>query len=247
MKLYLLCFATIVLTLSSCSSLFIANSTIEPIVFTKPVYRDSAFVSSYLGVKLNKSFFQNTYSDIKDNYYGQLNLSQTQTEEYYNLSYGAFGYLGQIGISNMYYENNNYETTDYKKYYGGGVSADFQLSIPFQNIIFRPFGLRGSLLYENGEYLKYKRKNMESIALVPDKFAVNLSGTFGLDYKFKQSSVGVNISAGCIVSLPNYIMDLGYAANLNYSTSKFTVFILKSGTLLIGNDDLVIGLNYKLP
>lgn len=247
MKLNLLFYAAIVLTFSSCSSLFIANSTIEPIVFTKPVYRDSAIVSSYIGGKLNKSFFQNAYSDVKDNYYGQLNVSQTQTEEYYNLSYGAFGYFGKIGILNKFYDNGIYETTDYKKYYGGGVSADFQLSIPFQNIIIRPFGIRASLLYENGEYLKYKRKDLESIALVPDKFAVNLSGTFGLDYKFKQSSVGVNFSAGYIVSLPNCIMDLGYAANLNYSTPKFTVFILKSGTLLIRNDDLVIGLNYKLP
>lgn len=247
MKLNLLCYATIVLTLSSCSSLFIANSTIEPIVFTKPVYRDSAFVSSYIGGKMNKSFFPNTYSDVKDNYYGQLNLSQTQTEEYYNLSYGAYGYLGKIGILNMCYDNEIHGTTDSKKYFGGGISADFQLSIPFQNIIFRPFGIRSSLLYEDGEYEKYKRKNLESIGLVPDKFAVNLSGTSGLDYKFKQSSIGVNFSAGYIISLPNYIMDLGYAANLNYSTLKFTVFVLKSGTLLIRNDDLVIGFNYKLP
>jgi hypothetical protein len=250
MKLKLFVITTIVFTLTSCSSLFFANSTIEPIIFTKPIYRDSAFVSSYIGGKLNKSIFQNAYSDfsdISDNYYGQLNLSQTQTEEYYNLSYGAFGYLGKIGIANNIYDNGIYETIDYKNYFGGGVSADFQLSFPLQNIIFRPFGIRGSLQYENGEYLKYKRNDLAVIALVPDKFAISLSGTCGMDYKLRQSSIGVNLSVGNIVSLPNYIMDLGYAANLNYSTPKFTVFILKSGNLLNSNDDLVVGFNYKLP
>lgn len=242
---YLAIITLFTLGFSSCSTFFIGNSNIEPVVFAKPVYRDSAFVTSYVGGKFNRSEFMNPYSDMHSNYFGQLNWSQTQTEKYFNLSYGAFGYYGQITLDQ--YESPEPFVTTNKGYFGGGISADIQLNLPFENVNIRPIGFRGSAVYEDGEFAKYKKQNLEAIGFFPDKIAMTFSQTAGIDFKLKRSSIGVNISVGSILTMPRSIIDMGYSANINYTTSKFNVFIQNSGMLLMSNSDLIVGLNYKLP
>lgn len=242
---YLVTITVFTLGFSSCSTFFIGNSNIEPIVFAKPVYRDSAFVTSYVGGKFNRSEFMNPYSDMYSNYFGQLNWSQTQTEKYFNLSYGAFGYYGQITLD-QYESYEPFDITN-KGYFGGGISADIQLNLPFENVNIRPIGIRGSAVYEDGEFAKYKRQNLNIIGFSPDKIAMNLSQTAGIDFKLKRSSIGFNISVGTILTMPHAFMDFGYSTNINYTTSKFNVFIQNSGMLLMSNSDLIVGLNYRLP
>lgn len=242
---YLAIITVFTLGFSSCSTFFIGNSNIEPVVFAKPVYRDSAFVTSYVGGKFNRSEFMNPYSDMHSNYFGQLNWSQTQTEKYFNLSYGAFGYYGRIALD-QYESSEPFDITN-KGYFGGGISADIQLNLPFENVNIRPIGFRGSAVYEDGEFAKYKKQNLEAIGFFPDKIAMTFSQTAGIDFKLKRSSIGVNISVGSILTMPRSIIDMGYSANINYTASKFNVFIQNSGMLLMSNSDLIVGLNYKLP
>ena len=242
---YLILIAVFVLGFSSCSTFFIGNSNTEPIVFVKPVYRDSAFITSYVGAKLNHSEFLNLYSDMHSNNFGQLNWSQTQTDKYFNVSYGVFGYYGQITLD-QYESYEPFDVTN-KSYFGGGVSADIQLNLPFRSVNVRPIGIRGSALYEDGEFAKYKNQNLNVIGFFPDKIATTLSQTAGIDFKFKQSSLGFNISVGTILTMPRSFMDWGYSTNINYTTNKFNVFIQNSGMLLMSNNDLIVGINYRLP
>lgn len=226
--------------LSSCSAFYMANPCIDPIVFTKPAYRDSAFVSNYVGGKLNRSVYLNQYENLSDNYFGQLYLFQTQTNKFYNMSYGAFGYYGRIGVE------KDVKPT-YEGYYGGGVSADIQLNLPIQNIDLRLIGFKTSVIYEDGEYYRNKYTGLEEIGIYTDKFACNISQTSGMTYKFRKSSLGVDLSYGYTYTIPHMLMDITYSAIVNYSTPKFTVYVQKSGALMVSNDDLVIGLNYRLP
>lgn len=248
---YLITISVFTLGFSSCSAFFIGNSNIEPIVFAKPVYRDSAFVTSYVGGKFNRSEFMNEsellsiFNDMHSNYFGQLNWSQTQTEKNFNVSYGVFGYYGQVTLD-KYEDSGQFDITS-KGYFGGGISADIQLNLPFKNINIRPIGIRGSAVYEDGEFAKYKRDNLNFIGFGPDKIAMNLSQTAGIDFKLKRSSIGFNMSVGTILTMPHAFMDFGYSTNINYTTSKFNVFIQNSGMLLMSNNDLIVGLNYRLP
>lgn len=230
------------MTFSSCSTLFIGNSNIEPIVFVKPVYRDSAFITSYVGGKFNRSEFMNLYSDMHSNYIGQLNWSQTQTEKYFNLSYGVFGYYGQVSLN----EYQNTQMID-KSYFGGGISTDIQLNLPFENVNIRPIGIRAAALYEDGEFAKYKRQNPDVLGFGPDKLAMSFSQTAGIDFKLKRSSIGVNMSVGTILTMPRSMIDMGYSTNINYTTNKFNIFIQNSGMLFMSNNDLIVGFNYRLP
>lgn len=225
--------------LSSCSSLFLANPGIDPIVFTKPAYRDTAFVSNYVGGKLNKSVYLNQYEILSDNHFGQLYCFQTQTNKYYNISYGAFGYYGKVGFEENF-------STNYEGYYGGGVSADIQLNIPIQNIDLRLIGVKVSGIYEDGEYYRNKYSGLQDFGIFTDKFACNMSQTGGMTYKFRKSSLGVDLSYGFTYTIPHMFMDLTYSAIVNYNTPKFTVYVQRSGALMVSNDDFVIGLNYRL-
>lgn len=225
--------------LSSCSTLYMANPCIDPIVFTKPAYHDSASVSNYVGGKLNRSEYLNDYEPLTDNYFGQLYCFQTITNKYFNTSFGAFGYLGKVGV-----EENS--ITNYKSYFGGGVSADAQLNIPYFNFNFKPIGIKGSLLYEDGQYSQVRATQLGEIGMYPDKFMCNISQTAGVDYQFRKSSLGLDISAGYSFMVPHMYMDLTYSVILNYSTPKFMIYLQRSSSVFMSNDDFVIGLNYRL-
>lgn len=235
-------FITVLQLLSSCSAVYIANPGIDPIVFTKPTYRDSVSVSNYVGGKLNRSEYLNQYEDLTENYFGQVYIFQTITNKYFNTSYGAFGYLGKMGIENV--ENNFVK--QFENYYGAGVSADVQLNIPFRNINFKPLGIKGSFIYEDGNYYQYRAREMGGIGLSPDKFMGNISQTAGIDYQFRQSSLGLDISGGYSFMIPHMIMDMTFSVIVNYTTPKFMIYLQKSSSVLMSNDDIVIGLNYRL-
>lgn len=232
----------IVSLLSSCSTLYMANSCIDPIVFTKPVYKDSATLQSYLGGKFNKTDYINSYDKLVNNYFGQLYVHQTYTAKYFNTSYGVYGYTGKMHI-------RDYETPIYtKQFYGGGFSADIQLTIPFYKFIVKPIGYKGSFLYETGDYYKMRYNNLRGSALIPDKFMGNISQTIGASYLINNTSnLGVDFSLGYSSTIPHLYMDFTYSAIVNYTFRNISVYLQKSGGLMVSNDDLAIGLNFLLP
>ncbi|MGC3977371.1 MAG: hypothetical protein QM751_03525 [Paludibacteraceae bacterium] len=108
--------------MQSCTPYYaLGNNGIDPIVFVKPVYKDSALVTTYIGGKYTHSV-DSAYSHANEvNYFGQLSCSQTHILKYYNFSYGAFGYLGNYKVAKIDNLKGN------KMYYGGGISSEFCL------------------------------------------------------------------------------------------------------------------------
>jgi hypothetical protein len=212
---------------------------IDPIVFSKPRYKDSSSVSNYIGGKVNYTNYLNTYEILDNSFYAKGYIFQTFTEKYFNTSYGAFGYYGKVGI----FEN---EYTDYKNYMGGGVSADIQITIPISNVTFKPYGLKATILYEDGEYFKAKLDQFSSLAFTPDRIMTNISQTTGLYYNFKEYSIGTDLSIGYCTTFPHFLMDFTYSANFIYNAPKFSVYVQKAGALAASNDEISVGCNIKL-
>lgn len=242
--IYLFLCATIISS-TSCSILNVANPTIEPIVFTKPMHRDTAFTTTYVGGKYCNSHYLDSYIDLVENNLGQVNLYQTYTQKYFNASYGGFAYMGSVKIKEYIY--NQPQNIFNKNYYGIGTTADVQLNLPYGNFALRPIGGRFSLLYENGEYAHHNSSELNRIGITNNYIATTLSQTVGGDYYFKNSNIAFNISAGFEVTLPNFFFDLGYASNIVYTYDKFTVYLQQSGNLFLRNSDFVVGLTYRLP
>ena len=165
----------------------------EPIVFTKPVYRDSTRVSDYIGGKFTTSP-DNSYNHSNEtNSFGQIYWFRTHTHEYYNFSYGAFGYTGNYKVTAVE------ELAGNKSYFGGGVSGDFCANIPLDMIDIRIAGLKGTLYYEDGDYRKFRLlANNHYLTLASTELlGYNISETFGLDIKLnKKNSIGWYISNG---------------------------------------------------
>jgi hypothetical protein len=240
--IYLLLCATIIAS-SSCSILNVANPTIEPIVFTKPMHRDTAFTTSYVGGKYSNTQYLDSYTDLLENNLGQVNLYQTYTRKFLNASYGGFAYVGSIKISD--YLNNHPENSDNKNYYGFGATADVQLNLPFGNFALRPLGARVSALYENGEYANYKNNLYHILSIKNNYIATSISQTFGADYYFKKSSIGFNFSAGFQTTYPTQYFDFGYSSNIVYTYDRLSMYLQQSGHLLLQNSDFVVGVSYR--
>ncbi len=238
----LLCVA--ILSAPSCSILNVANSSIEPVVFTKPMHRDTAFTTNYVGGKYSNTQYYD-YIDPVENNLGQVNFYQTYTQKHLNASYGGFAYLGKIKITD--YINDYPNNIASKNYYGFGAIADVQLNLPFGNFALRPIGGRFSMLYENGEYARYKTNQLEEVGITNNYLATSISQTFGADYYFKKSSIGFNTSIGFVTMLPTIFLDFGYASNVVYTYDRFTVYLQQSGNFFLRNRDFIVGLTYRLP
>lgn len=239
-KLFLL---LLIVVSSSCSTLYIANSGIDPIVFTKPVYADSITANTYMGGKINRSTYTDPMELLRNNYFGQAHIFQTITGKYLNSSYGAFGYMGKIivkdAIDNI--------PTGYKNYFGGGISADIQLNIPVSNFNLKPIGFKGSLMYEDGEYNKWRRQQMGSVGNLMDNTLLNISQTIGANYQFlNKNTFGLDASAGYTYMIPHLYMDMTFSIIVNYCTPKYAFYIQRSATVISQSNDLVFGMNIKL-
>lgn len=238
-------------TVSSCiPTYYMANSGMDAIVFTTPVYRDSAQVTSYMGGKFTHSVDSSFHRSNETNLFGQVYWFRTHTDKYYNFSYGAFGYYGEYHVSAVQ------EYRGKKGYFGGGLSSEYSWNIPLGFADFRVFGLKGTLYYEDGDYRKFKiLAGEQKLAQVStDLFGFNISETMELDIKLnKVSSIGLFISngiSGQLISGERFYTSSGI---LNFQTNKFMLYIQGSSTLLHGvsdlfgiNEELSIGLNFRL-
>jgi len=208
------------------------------------MHRDTAFTTTYISGKYANTRYLDMYTDLIGNNLGQVNIHQTYTRKYLNASYGAFAYMGSIRISD-YLDNHPFDY-DNKNYYGLGTSADVQLNIPIGRFALRPIGGRLSVLYENGEFARYKNDRFPILGITNNFVATTISQTFGADYYFKNSSIGFNISAGFETTYPSLFFDFGYSSNIMYTHDRFTVYLQQSGNLLLHNSDFVVGVSYRL-
>jgi hypothetical protein len=238
---------TCLVGMESCSLSYLANPGIDPIVFTKPIYCDSTTTNTYVGGKVNASTYFNNNGETKQNHYGQAYAFQTLTDKYFIFSYGAFGYYGTIDTQ------INSPITNFLSYMGGGISSEINLNIPLKTINIHPIGMKGTVYYEDGQFARYKNRNENLNGLYElqngrkaDRFAYNISFNTGLDVKLKNNTLGVSYSLGSTSTIPLFMTDLTYSGIINYSTNRFTFYLQKSGTLIMGNNDFIIGLNFRI-
>jgi len=241
----------VVINVTSCvPAYYMANSAMEPIVFTKPLYHDTATVSSYIGGKFNTSLDSAYNNSGETNSFGQIYWFRTHIQKYYNFSYGAFGYLGNYKVTAVN------ELAGNKSYFGGGVSGEFCVNIPIDVIDIRVIGLKGTMYYEDGNYRRFKMlaRDQKLAITSTDLYGYNLSETFGMDIKLnKISSVGWYISNGMSGHLISGERFFTSSAVLNYQTQKFTLYLQSSSTWLRGlstlfgiGSEVSVGLNYRL-
>lgn len=241
---YFLLIIVLGITVSSCVPIyFMANSGVEPIVFTKPVYRDTATVTEYIGGKFSHSIDSAYYHIGETNYFGQLYYFRTHTNKNYSFSYGGYGYMGDYNVQAVQAYRGK------KNYFGGGISGDICLNLPFEFIDFRIIGLKGTLFYEDGDFRKFKTlARQQHLAITSsNQFGCNVSITSELDVKLNPwSSIGVSTAIGVSGELNSNYSFITNSSILNYQNKRVTIF-LQSTTCYFGiGSELAFGLNYKL-
>jgi hypothetical protein len=230
-------------SLYSCTPYYaLGNNGVDPIVFIKPVYADSTSVTNYIGGKYTHTL-DSAYHKNEVNYFGQLNWSQTHTLKYYNFSYGAFGYLGTYKVTELENFKGN------KTYYGGGLSSEFSLNIPLKTVDLRIIGIKGSLYYENGDFTKFRRiaaeQNLIS-GVTASQFAYNISFTQGCEFKYKNSSLGLDGSAGMTYFIGDKLAFFTFSANAHYSYKRYTAYLLYTESALGIGEEYAVGFTYRL-
>jgi hypothetical protein len=235
-----------IIALSSCvPSYNLANSSTDPIVFSKPVYRDTATVSDYIGGKFTHSYDSIYFNPYESNSFGQVYWFRTRSEKDYCYSYGGFGYLGNYNVAAI-------ESLKGKKnYFGVGVSGDLCLNIDLDFADLRVLGVKGALFYEDGEYQRFKKQiNTQNLGIsVTDKIGINLASYTGFDVKLKKSSFGMYFTTGITTGFSSSFLMFNYSAIANYQTDRITFFVQRSSinsSFLYYGSDYSVGLNYRI-
>ena len=238
----LVCF--LLFSIHSCTPYYaLGNSGVDPIVFIKPVYADSATVSTYIGGKYTHTV-DSAYSHKNEvNSFGQLNWSQTHTFKYYDVSYGAFGYLGTYKVAEVESFKGN------KKYYGGGLSSEFCLNIPLKSVDLRPIGIKGSFYYENGDFARFRRIAAEQhliSGVTASQFAYNVSFTSGYEFKYKNSSFGLGGSTGMTYFNEDEPAFLTFSANVHYAYKRYMAYLLFTESAFGIGEEYAVGFVYRI-
>lgn len=219
------------------------NAGIEPIVFNKTLYADSTKATTYVGGKFSHSVDSAYYHHGETNYFGQVYWAQTHIREYYNFSYGAFGYAGSYKVTQVINLNGN------KPYFGGGLSGEVNFNVPLKTIDIRFIGARGTFIYENGEFTRFRRiasqQNLIS-GVASSQFAYNISLTHGLDFKVNKGTFGIDLSEGITYIISDVPAYLTSSMNLHYNYKQYTAFIQLTNSLLGIGEEFAVGFNYRL-
>lgn len=220
-----------------------ANTGMNPIVFTKPVYRDTATITDYIGGKFSHSIDSAYYQSGETNSFGQIYLFRTHTKKNYSFSYGGYGYMGDYNVQVLQTYRGK------KNYFGGGLSGDISLNLPSRLVDFRIIGIQGTLFYEDGDFRKFKMlAGQQYMATTStNQFGFNVCMTSALDFKLNEwSSIGYSVALGISGELVTGHRFLTDSSILNYQNKRVTLF-LQSSTCYFGiGSELAFGLNYRL-
>lgn len=220
----------------------IANSGGEPIYFTKPVYEDSAMTANYIGGKYSHTL-GSAYSNKNEySYFGKLYVYRSYTQRYFNFSYGVFGYMGSYKVDKVE------EYRGFKSFYGGGVSSEINLNIPFSIGNIRPIGFRGTLLYEDGDFASFRRKaSSDSLAnnLSASNFTYNMSFTDEVVFKIKENSFGFYGAFGLTFYNHDDNSYITVTGGVHYSYKRFSIYFHRTSCFLGIGESFSLGLNYR--
>ena len=238
----LVCFISF--SLYSCLPYYaLGNNGAVPMEFIKPVYADSALVTTHIGGRYTHTI-DSAYSHKNEvNSFGQLDWSRTHILKNYNFSYGAFGYMGTYKVAKIE------DFKGKKTYYGGGLSGEFCLNIPQQSGDFRIIGIKGALYYEDGNFTKFRKIAAEQnlISGVTNRhFAYNISLTSGFAFKYKSSSFGLDASMGRTHFINNESGFLTFSFNPHYTYKQYMAYVLFTKSAFGIGGEFAIGFKYRL-
>ena len=219
------------------------NTGIEPIVFNKQVYADSAKVTTYIGGKYTLSTDSAYYHKGETNYFGQFYWAQTHTEKYFNYSYGAFGYIGSYKVVEVESYSGN------KSYYGGGLSGEVNFNLPLKTIDIRLIGLKGTIFYENGAFTRFREQSSRQHLITGvsnSRFAYNISLTQGFDIKVEKGQVGLDATSGITYFMNDTPEFLTLSGNLHYSYKDYTIYIQNTNSFRGIGSEFALGFNYRI-
>lgn len=240
----IVCSCVLLFSLHGCYPYYaFGNGGIEPIVFNKPLYADSTKLTSYIGGKFTRSANSAYYHSEETNYFGQAYWAQTHTKEYYNYSYGAFGYIGSYKVTEVVNYNGN------KPYFGGGLSGEINFNVPLKTIDIRFIGVKGTLFYEDGEFTRFRRiASQQNLirGVTSSQFAYNISLNHGLDLKVNRGRLGFDLSEGVTYYIEEAPSFLTNSINLHYSYNQYTIYIQSTSSILGIGDEFAVGFNYRI-
>ncbi|MDD4970967.1 MAG: hypothetical protein PHT07_16185 [Paludibacter sp.] len=234
----------LIFSLAGCTPYYaFGNAGIEPIAFTKSLYADSIKVSTYIGGKFTHSIDSAYYHRGETNYFGQFYWAQTHIEKHFNYSYGAFGYIGSYKVL----EVESYAGK--KPYYGGGLSGEVNYNVPLKTIDLRFIGVKGTLLYENGEFTGFRRIASQQqliTGVTASRYSYNISMTQGFDFNVDKGRFGVDISSGITYFLNDKPEFLTSSINIHYTYKHCTAYIQNTNSFLGIGSEFAVGLNYRI-
>lgn len=219
------------------------NGGIDPITFNKPIYADSEKVTTYVGGKFTQSLDSAYFHNGEKNSFGQIYLAQTFTEKYYNFSYGAFGYLGSYHVVEVPDYNGN------KSYYGGGLSCEFNFNLPFKTLDVRLIGLKGTLIYEDGDFTRFRSLASEQnliVGVTHSRFEYNISLVNGFDFKVDKGKLGLDLSEGITHfnhDIPEFLTS---SMNIHYTFKQYTAFLQFTNSFFGIGEEFALGFNYRI-
>ena len=235
---------TLLFSMQGCSPYYaFGNSGVDPIVFIKPLYADSTKQTTYIGGKYDMSN-QNTYLHYGEmNYFGQMYWAQSHIAKNYNYSYGAFGYAGSYKVLEVENFNGN------KSYYGGGLSGEFNFNLPTKTIDIHLIGLKGTLLYENGDFTRFRQmaaqQNLIS-GVSSSLFAYNISMTEGIEFKIMKDRFGIDFSNGLTFFVNDSPEFFTSSVDIHYTYKQITLFIQNTDSFFGIGNEFTLGINYRL-
>jgi len=239
-----LCGCILLFSLTGCSHYYaFGNTGIEPIVFNKPVYGDSTKVTTYIGGKYTMSADSAYYHSGETNHFGQFYWAQTHTEKFFNYSYGAFGYVGSYKVVEMHNYSGN------KSYYGGGLSGEINFNIPLKVIDIRLIGVKGTVLYEDGEFTRFRKLTSQQQLIngvSASRIAYNISMTQGFDCNVNKGRFGLDVTNGITYFINDTPKFLTFSFNIHYNYKDYTVYLQNTNSFWGIGSEFALGMNYRL-
>jgi hypothetical protein len=226
------------LSLTGCSTFFgIANFSSETSVLQKPIYTDTTTSANYLSGTFCNSLV-NSDKPYRNIQLATVDFHNAVTQKNVFYAIGGFAHYG------------NYEAIDFprltggnKRFFGGGVTAEFGAVIRNEDVEWRALGIKGTFITELGAYANFRNSAAEmsnqpqnvfnpfpSIEnLNPNNIGINISLTSEMIYKRKDYNFGIASSVG----VGHQIITIGAKAYLE--KENITLFVLSSVSLFQGN------------
>lgn len=190
-NIMLICIAALFVSSCTTTRYGIANQGSQSRYIAKPIYQDTTETAFYI----SGQYFNNNGKGFNEqqefSHFGDFMIHRSHTIKNWNYAYGILGYLGSYDVKSVY------NLSGEKDFYGLGVMGEFNYTIPFKNIEFRPFGFRLGIMHEFGEYSDFKQRASELNYIEdvnPNNTPINFGVSSEVIYKHDKFDLGFQFS-----------------------------------------------------